>query len=91
MIDTNQTQKCYNSFSCIGSILIILFVLGSIIWDICVTKPAMRESIDDIRIEVKDIHKKLNTKFASDTISFYDAYVKVQQDRAFAKNDSISK
>lgn len=51
----------------------------------------MRESIEDIRVEVKDIHKKLNTKFASDTISFYDAYVKVQQDRAFAKNDSISK
>lgn len=89
MIDTNQTQKCYNSFSCIGSILIILFVLGSIIWDICVTKPAMRESIEDIRIEVKDIHKKLNTKFVSDTINF--AYIKVQQDRSFVKKDSISK
>mgnify|MGYP004417459659 FL=1 len=66
-------------------------MLGSIIWDICVTKPAMRESIEDIRVEVKDIHKKLNTKFAADTISFYDTYVKVQQDRAFAKNDTISK
>ena len=91
MIDTNQTQKCYNSFSCRGSILIILFVLGSIIWDICVTKPAMRESIEDIRIEVKDIHKKLNTKFVNDTINFYDAYIKVQQDRSFVKKDSISK
>jgi signal transduction protein with GAF and PtsI domain len=66
-------------------------VLGSIIWDICVTKPAIRESIEDIRVEVKDIHKKLNTKFASDTISFYDAYMKVQQDRSLAKKDSISK
>lgn len=91
MIDTNQTQKCYNSFSCIGSILIILFVICSIIWDICVTKPAMRESIEDICVEVKDIHKKLNTKFASDTISFYDAYMKVQQDRSLVKKDSISK
>ena len=91
MIDTNQTQKCYNSFSCIGSILIILFVLGSIIWDICVTKPAMRESIEDIRVEVKDIHKKLNTKYANDTISFYDAYVKDQKKRAIKKKDSISK
>ena len=71
--------------------MIILFVLGSIIWDICVTKPAMRESIEDIRIEVKDIHKKLNTKFANDTINFYDAYIKVQQDRSFVKKDSISK
>lgn len=71
--------------------MIILFVIGSIIWDICVTKPAMRESIEDIRVEVKDIHEKLNTKFASDTISFYDAYMKVQQDRSLAKNDTISK
>lgn len=38
----------------------------------------MRESIDDIRVEVKDIHEKLNDKFAADTISFYDAYIKVQ-------------
>mgnify|MGYP003545059798 FL=1 len=66
-------------------------MLGSIIWDICVTKPAMRESIEDIRVEVKDIHKKLNTKFANDTINFYDAYIKVQQDRSFVKKDSISK
>lgn len=91
MIDTNQTQKCYNSFSCIGSILIILFVLGSIIWDICVTKPAMRDSIEDIRIEVKDIHEKLNTKFANDTINFYDAYTNIQKDRSYVKKDSISK
>ena len=51
----------------------------------------MRESIEDIRVEVKDIHKKLNTKFANDTINFYDAYIKVQQDRSFVKKDSISK
>lgn len=75
MINANQsTQKCYNSFSCIGSILIIIFVLGSIIWDICITKPAMRDSIDDIRVEVKDIHQKLNTKLSNDTIEFMKAY-----------------
>lgn len=74
MINANQTQKCYNSFSCIGSILIIIFVLGSIIWDICITKPAMRDSIDDIRVEVKDIHQKLNDKLTNDTIEFMKAY-----------------
>ena len=58
--------------------MIILFVLGSIIWDICVTKPAMRESIEDIRIEVKDIHKKLNTKFVNDTIDKTIKYLQEQ-------------
>lgn len=81
MINANQTtQKCYNSFSCIGSILIIIFVLGSIIWDICITKPAMRDSIDDIRVEVKDIHKKLNTKLSNDTIEFMKAYNILKQE-----------
>lgn len=38
-------HKCYNSFSCILSVLIIVFVVGSVMWDICITKPAMREDI----------------------------------------------
>ena len=81
MINANQTtQKCYNSFSCIGSILIIIFVLGSIIWDICITKPAMRDSIDDIRVEVKDIHQKLNTKLSNDTIEFMKASNMLKQE-----------
>ncbi len=80
MINANQTQKCYNSFSCIGSILIIIFVLGSIIWDICITKPAMRDSIDDIRVEVKDIHQKLNTKLSNDTVEFLKAYNMLKQE-----------
>ncbi len=85
MINANQTtQKCYNSFSCIGSILIIIFVLGSIIWDICITKPAMRDSIDDIRVEVKDIHQKLNTKLSNDTIEFMKAYNLLKQEEKTA-------
>ena len=69
----NTTPKCYNSFSCIGAILIIMFVLGSIIWDILFTKPAMRESIDEIRIEVKNIHEKIDSRLAADSISFMEA------------------
>lgn len=69
----NTTPKCYNSFSCIGTILIIMFVLGSIIWDILFTKPAMRESIDEIRIEVKNIHEKIDSRLAADSISFMEA------------------
>ena len=56
----NKVEKCYNSVSCILSVLIIVFVIGSIIWDMTVTKPAMRQSIDDIKTEVKVIHSKLN-------------------------------
>lgn len=56
----NKVGKCYNSVSCILSVLIIVFVIGSIIWDMAVTKPAMRQSIDDIKTEVKVIHSKLN-------------------------------
>jgi hypothetical protein len=48
----NQKQKCYNSFSCILSVLIIVFVLTSIVWDMLVTKPAIRSSIDQIKTEV---------------------------------------
>ena len=70
----NTTPACYNSFSCIGAILIIMFVLGSIIWDILFIKPAMRQSIDEIRIEVKDIHEKIDTKLTADSISFMQAY-----------------
>jgi len=54
--------------------------LGSIIWDICITKPAMRDSIDDIRVEVKDIHQKLNTKLSNDTIEFMKAYNMLKQE-----------
>ena len=61
----NTTPACYNSFSCIGAILIIMFVLGSIIWDILFIKPAMRQSIDEIRIEVKDIQLEYDTQLTT--------------------------
>lgn len=86
MKDTNSTQKCYNSFSCIGAILIIIFVLGSIIWDICITKPAMRRAIEEIRIEVKDMHNKLNNKLSSDTIEFGNAVQLIHEDSVINKN-----
>ena len=70
MTDKNTPQKCYNSFSCILSVLIILFVVASIGWDIIVSKPAMRKSIDEIRIEVKNIHKKIDTQIEQDSINY---------------------
>lgn len=63
-------QKCYNSFSCILSVLIIIFVVGSIMWDICISKPALRGQIQEIHTEIKDIHQKLNASFLQDTVSY---------------------
>ena len=64
----NQKQKCYNSFSCILSVLIIVFVLTSIVWDMLVTKPAIRSSIDQIKTEVQVIHSKIDKTYAPFTI-----------------------
>lgn len=77
------TQKCYNSFSCVAAVLIILFVIGSIIWDVCITKPSMHRSIEEIQVEVKEIHAKLdNTLTVSqpDSINFQTAYQQTQLD-----------
>ena len=64
----NQKQKCYNSFSCVLSVLIIVFVLTSIVWDMLVTKPAIRSSIDQIKTEVQVIHSKIDKTYAPFTI-----------------------
>ena len=63
-------HKCYNSVSCILSVLIIIFVLGSITWDICITKPALRNSIEEIHTEIKDIHHKINVNLIQDTTKY---------------------
>ena len=70
MIEVNDTKKCYNSFSCVLSVLIVLFVVVSIAYDMIVSKPAMKSSIDDIKIEVKDIREKINAQIANDSINY---------------------
>ena len=79
MIEINDTKKCYNSFSCILSVLIVLFVVGSIAYDMIVSKPAMKSSIDDIKIEVKDIREKIDAQIANDSIN-YAKLVKQQEE-----------
>ena len=70
MIEINDTKKCYNSFSCVLSVLIVLFVVVSIAYDMIVSKPAMKSSIDDIKIEVKDIREKIDAQIAKDSINY---------------------
>ena len=64
----NQKQKCYNSFSCIFFFFLIVFVLTSIVWDMFVTKPAIRSSIDQIKTEVQIIHSKIDKTYTPFTI-----------------------
>ena len=67
MTEKNNPQKCYNSLSCVLSVLIIIFIVCAIGWDITVSKPAIRKSIDEIRVEVKDIHSKIDDQFRDDS------------------------
>ena len=73
-----RPQKCYNSFSCI---LIVVFVLGSILFDLCVTKPNISRNITEIRTELNVMNEKID-KFNStmivpiDTVSTINATVK---------------
>lgn len=55
-----EVKKCYNSWSCIISCLVILFVLGSILYDMVVTKPRLKESITKIEYNIQQINDKLN-------------------------------
>ena len=69
MTEIKNDQKCYNSFSCILSVLLILFVVCSFVWDVLVTKPEMRKNIEEIRIEVKDIHEKIDVQMRKDSLT----------------------
>jgi hypothetical protein len=81
----NNKQKCYNSLSCVLSVLIILFVVGAIAWDITISKPAMKKSIEEIRTEVKGIHQKIDKQIQAD--SMYVEYM----EHAHEHLDSIKK
>lgn len=63
-------KKCYNSWSCILSVAIILFVLGSVIYDMTISKPEMRKNINEIKVEVQEINEKINAQSA---VYFMDA------------------
>lgn len=56
----NDSNKCYNSFSCVLSVLIVVFVLGSIIYDLCYTKPNISKNITEIRTELNIMNDKID-------------------------------
>lgn len=56
----NNGAKCYKSASCMISIFIILFIFGSIVYDLCYSKPKIREDIRQINTEIKMIDERIN-------------------------------
>lgn len=62
-MEKNQTKKCYNSFSCILSVLIIVFLIGAVAYDMVVSKPRINHSIDEIKVEVKNLNQKIDNTF----------------------------
>lgn len=56
----NDGNKCYNSFSCVLSVLIVVFVLGSIIYDLCYTIPNISKNITEIRTELNIMNEKID-------------------------------
>lgn len=79
MGNTNKPQeknqkKCYNTFSCIMSVLIIIFVVGAIMWDMFISKPMIYDSIETIKTEVRTINKKIDSHYnlVNDIDSIYN-------------------
>lgn len=62
---TSEPKKCYNTFSCIASVLIIIFITGAILLDLLVTKPQIYNSIENVRMEVEMINKKIDQHYSN--------------------------
>ena len=56
----NNGVKCYKSASCLISIFLIVFIFGSILYDLCYSKPKIREDINQINKEIKIIDERIN-------------------------------
>lgn len=63
MSESQKPKKCYNTFSCIMSVLVIVFIIGAVLWDLFVTKPVLRESINEIKTEVRIINEKIDAHY----------------------------
>lgn len=55
-----ETKKCYNSVSCVLSVLLIAFMIGAVLFDFCVSKPQTNKAIKEINIEIKHINEVIS-------------------------------
>ena len=71
-VTEDKSQKCYNSFSCFLSVMIIITVVVSILWTQFITMPNFENKLDNMRIEIRDINSKLDYQILhKDSVSSY--------------------
>lgn len=85
-VTEDKSQKCYNSFSCFLSVMIIITVVVSILWTQFVTMPNFENKLDNMRIEIQDINSKLDYQILhKDSVSSYFLQVDT------AKHETVEK
>ena len=52
---TNKDKKCYNTFSCIASVIIIIAILGGMLNAYFVTFPEMHSDIREMKRDVGEL------------------------------------
>ena len=52
---TNKDKKCYNTFSCIASVIIIIAILGGMLNAYFVTFPEMHRDIREMKRDVGEL------------------------------------
>ena len=52
---TNKDKKCYNTFSCIASVIIIIAILGGMLNAYFVTFPEMHSDIREMKKDVGEL------------------------------------
>ena len=85
-VTEDKSQKCYNSFSCFLSVMIIITVVVSILWTQFITMPNFENKLDNMRIEIQDINSKLDYQILhKDSVSSYFLQVDT------AKHETVEK
>ena len=86
-VTEDKSQKCYNSFSCFLSVMIIITVVVSILWTQFVTMPNFENKLDNMRIEIRDINSKLDYQILhKDSVSSHFLQVDTAKHETVEKN-----
>lgn len=77
--------KCYKSFPCILSILVIIFIVFAILYDFLIAKPKMQHDISNINIEINNINTHIE-KIDSQQVRVYNDFLKnLNENRNYAE------
>ena len=89
-VTEDKSQKCYNSFSCFLSVMIIITVVVSILWTQFVTMPNFENKLDNMRIEIQDINSTLAYQILhKDSVCSYFLQVDTEKNETVSNTKSI--